>query len=192
MLVRQVQSGDMAAFGRLTVKYQDRVVNLCYRVSGSPDDAQDLAQEAFLNALEKIGAYRFQASFYTWLCRIAINESLSWRRKSRRVTLSLHAEDGQWAAGTAPGRAGVSRGEDDPLASVSAREIQQLVAKGIEALDDDHRTVLVLRDIDGLDYREIADVLEVNVGTVKSRLHRARMSLRELLVKRKAGIAHEQ
>ena len=95
MLVRQVQDGDMGAFSRLVAKYQDRVVNLCWRVCGNPEDAQDLAQETFLHALEKIGLYRFEAAFYTWLFRIAVNQALSHRRKGRRVTLSLHGGEGR-------------------------------------------------------------------------------------------------
>ncbi|HOA73235.1 MAG TPA: sigma-70 family RNA polymerase sigma factor [Phycisphaerae bacterium] len=174
--VRQVQDGDMGAFSRLVAKYQDRVVNICWRVCGNLEDAQDLAQETFLQALQKIGSYRFAASFYTWLFRIAVNQALSHRRKSRRVTLSLHDGDGEWPEGAAEGR---TPADEEPLARLAARELQQRLLRGLDSLDDDYRAIIVLRDIESLDYQEIAEILEISVGTVKSRLHRARMALRE-------------
>ncbi len=191
MLVRQVQDGDAGAFGRLVVKYQDRAVNLCWRMCGSLEDSQDLAQEAFLRAFEKIGAYRFEASFYTWLFRIVVNTVLTQRRRKRRVTLSLHDGDGKWAdylrdehpAGRQTDEA------DDPLSRLSAREMQQQLLAGLERLDDDHRAIIVLRDIEAMDYRQIAEVLEITVGTVKSRLFRARMALREMILGPKATSA---
>jgi RNA polymerase sigma-70 factor (ECF subfamily) len=145
-------------------------------VCGNPDDAQDLAQETFLHALQKIGSYRFAASFYTWLFRIAVNQALSHRRKSRRVTLSLHDGDGEWTNRPAGGQ---TPAEEEPLARLAARELQQRLLCGLDSLDDDYRAIIVLRDIESLDYQEIAEVLEISVGTVKSRLHRARMALRE-------------
>lgn len=181
VLVRQVQDGSMSAFSRLVAKYQDRVVNVCWRVCGNPDDAQDLAQETFLHALDKIASYRGEASFYTWLFRIAVNQSLSHRRKTRRVALSLHDGDGQWT-GTGGQAERVASGEDDgPLARMAARELSQLLAQALDELEDDYRAVLVLRDIESLDYQEIAQVLNINLGTVKSRLHRARMALRDIV-----------
>lgn len=180
VVVRQVQDGDIGAFTRLVCKYQDRVVNVCWRVCGNLDDAQDLAQEAFLHALEKIGLYRFQASFYTWLFRIAVNLALSHRRKAKRVVLSLHDDDRWVDAGQADRRLTRTAAEDaGPLGRLSARELQDRVLESLNALADDYRAVLVLRDIESFDYQEIAEVLEISVGTVKSRLHRARMALRE-------------
>jgi RNA polymerase sigma-70 factor (ECF subfamily) len=177
--VRQVQDGDMSAFSRLVVKYQDRVLNVCWRVCGNPDDAQDLAQETFLHAMEKIGLYRFEASFYTWLFRIAVNQALSHRRKAKRVMLSLHDGDGQWRERALERASGDGEHSEDPLARLTSRELQDRVLDALNHLDDDYRAIIVLRDIESLDYQEIAEVLEINVGTVKSRLHRARMALRD-------------
>lgn len=181
VVVRQVQDGDIGAFTRLVSKYQDRVLNVCWRVCGNLDDAQDLAQEAFLHALEKIGLYRFQASFYTWLFRIAVNLALSHRRKNRRAVLSLHDGTGEWADARLADRRFKRAADEDagPLGRLSARELQDRVLQGLNALDDDYRAVIVLRDIESFDYQEIAEVLEISIGTVKSRLHRARMALRE-------------
>jgi len=184
ILVEQAQSGDMSAFGRLVTKYQDRVLNTCWRICGNIEDARDLTQEAFLHALESIGSFRHGSGFYTWLFRIAVNLSISHRRKAARaVKLSLHGPDGPWTgdhqAGRLVGR--VSSDPDDPPAKLSAREAERLVLEGLDQLDDDYRTVIVLRDLESFDYQQIAEILDAPLGTVKSRLHRARMELRSRL-----------
>lgn len=181
LLVEQVRAGDMSAFSRLVARYQDRIVNTCWRISGNLDDAQDLAQEAFLRALESIGSFQQRAGFYTWLFRIAVNLAISHRRKSRRaVKLSLHGPDGQLRsehqAARLVGR--VTREGDNPSDKLASREAGRLMAESIEQLDDESRSVLVLREIEGFDYQQIAEILDLPIGTVKSRLHRARMELR--------------
>jgi RNA polymerase sigma-70 factor (ECF subfamily) len=181
VLVDSARSGDMNAFSRLVIKYQDRVLNTCWRISGRLEDAEDLTQETFLRALESIGTFRLQAGFYTWLFRIAVNVSISHRRRKERMPrLSLCSGEGQYAADKI---ASDERGGDDPSARLTALERQQLVQDGLDSLDDDDRTIIVLRDLEGFDYRQIAEILEVPEGTVKSRLHRARMELRERLKK---------
>jgi RNA polymerase sigma-70 factor, ECF subfamily len=181
LLVEQVRAGDMSAFSRLVARYQDRIVNTCWRISGNLDDAQDLAQDAFLRAFESIGSFQHRAGFYTWLFRIAVNLAISHRRKTGRVVkLSLHAPDGSFRgdhqAARLVGR--VTRETDDPSARLVSREVGRLVAEGIEQLEDESRAVLVLRDIEGLDYQQISEILDLPMGTVKSRLYRARMELR--------------
>jgi RNA polymerase sigma-70 factor (ECF subfamily) len=183
LLIEQARSGDMAAFSRLVTRYQDRILNTCWRVCGHLDDAQDLTQEAFVKAMESIGSFRQQANFYTWLYRIAVNLSISHRRKRRRaVTLSLHHHDG------APGGdhqatliCEVESPEADPQMRLSNREMQERAVAELDRLDDEHRTVIVLRDIESMNYDQIAAILEVPIGTVKSRLHRARLALRDKL-----------
>ncbi len=179
VLVESARSGDMNAFSRLVVQYQDRVLNTCWRLSGRLEDAEDLTQETFLKALESIGAFRGQSGFYTWLFRIAVNVSISHRRrKGRMPRLSLYAGDGQGElAETLPAGSKAL----DPSARLSAQEMQRLVQDGLDSLDDDHRAVVVLRDLEGFDYRQIAEIIEAPEGTVKSRLHRARMELRDRL-----------
>ncbi|GMU21738.1 MAG: DNA-directed RNA polymerase sigma-70 factor [Phycisphaerae bacterium] len=187
-LVESARAGDMNAFSRLVTKYQDRVLNTCWRMTGRFEDAQDLTQETFLHALEAIGTFRRQSGFYTWLFRIAVNLSISHcRRRSRTARLALHMGDGECNAdaGAAMGHSGA---QDEPSARMSARETQQLVLRGLEQLEEDQRALIVLRDIESFDYRQIADILELPVGTVKSRLHRARMELRDRLKPLISGI----
>jgi RNA polymerase sigma-70 factor (ECF subfamily) len=184
VLVEQAQAGDMGAFSRLVVRYQDRVLNACWRISGNRDDAQDLAQDAFLQALKKMETFERRASFYTWVFRIAVNLSISHRRRSaRRVHLSLHNPEGQpvidHQAAALVGR--VSAESTDPSARMTARETHQAVLEAMDELDEEHRAAVVLKDIEGFDYREIGDILEIPLGTVKSRIHRARMALRDRL-----------
>ncbi len=184
-LVEQTQQGDIAAFARLVTKYQDRVFNTCWRLCGNYEDARDLTQDAFLKALEAIGSFRGTAGFYTWLFRIAVNVSISHRRKQRHAPrLSLHDEEGRRLVDSqASGllRRG-SPGEGvDPSAGAQATEEHSLLLRALNELEDDYRTILVLRDVEGFDYQEIGEILDLSPGTVKSRLHRARMALREKL-----------
>ncbi len=182
-LVSQCQNGDPAAFEQLVGRYQDRVFNLVYRLAGHYQEAQDITQDVFLRALEHIGSFRQQAQVYTWLFRIAVNLAISRRRRHQRlrfVPLEAAAggqdNDGEATAGD-PQNPRQQRPEE--LAEQDERQRQ--VARAVAELDEEFRSVLVLKDIEGLDYQEIADVLELPLGTVKSRLHRARSELRARL-----------
>lgn len=182
--VEQARTGDMSALARLVTKYQDRVLNTCWRICGDRDQAEDLAQDVFLRAIESLGGFRQKAQFYTWLFRIAVNVAISHRRKAARaVKLSLHGRDGEdlgdHQAMRLVGR--VSPEPESPPARLSARETQRRIMEGLDQLDEEHRAVVVLRDIEGFDYQQMAEILELPVGTVKSRLHRARLELRDWL-----------
>ena len=180
-LIERVKAGQTEAYGKLVRKYQDRVFNTCWRICGHLEDARDLTQEAFLKAFEGVGSFRKQSGFYTWLCRIAVNLALSSRRSAKtRRTLSLEHGAGTQAEELAR-HVGKASGVD-PQDAVSDAELQGCVARALQTLDDDHRAVVVLRDIEGIDYREIGEILEIPPGTVKSRLHRARMTLREAIL----------
>jgi len=184
LLVEQCQRGDMSAFGQLVAKYQDKVFNTCWRISGNRDDAGDLTQDVFCKALEAIGTFRRKSGFYTWVFRIAVNLAISQRRRAGRTVNLTGEEDNakpfdQQAAGLK--RRVEQDDARDPAEEIQDREIRALVARALEEIEDEYRTVVVLRDIEGFDYGEIADILEVPSGTVKSRLHRGRMALRERL-----------
>jgi len=176
-LVEAVRNGRTEMFGRLVERHQDRIYNSVYYMVSNREDAEDLAQEVFLKAYDSIHSFRQEAKFGTWLFGIMLNTVRSyWRKKARRSgKLRLdHGEDGE----TIDLEAEV----DGPVeSSVRAERVQQ-VREAIDKLKDDLREVIVLRDIDGMTYEEISEALDVPMGTVKSRLYRARNSLKEKLV----------
>jgi RNA polymerase sigma-70 factor, ECF subfamily len=183
-LVRQAKAGDMTAFDQLVLKYQDRILNTCWRLSGNLDDAHDLAQEAFLRALESMASFRQEARFYTWLFRIAVNLAISHRRKSgRNPTQSLNTPVDRENPGHQAAQLVNRMADKDPgpAKKASTREAGQKVAEALDQLEDNQRILIVLRDIESFDYHQIAEILSLPVGTVKSRLHRARMCLRDRL-----------
>lgn len=183
-LVEQAQQGEMSAYGQLVAKYQDRIYNACYRLCGDAESARDLAQETFLKAMEAIGRFEGKSQFYTWLFRIAVNLSISHRRKAKRsATVSIDGPDGSKREfeSQAAGLRGPRSGSPDPSGRMMRHERQEAVQAAIDSLEPEHRVVIVLRDVESFDYDQIAEILEVPTGTVKSRLHRARMALREKL-----------
>ena len=166
-------AGDRAAFGVLVNKYQDRLYNSLLRVLGSTEDASDVVQEAFTQAFLKLDTYRGSAAFYTWLYRIAFRRALDLRRRAR-PTASIDEVKEQAGVEPADCRA-------EPSAAASLRERAGQVHRALDLLSDEHRRVLVLREIDGYSYDEISKILEVPVGTVRSRLFRARLEMKQRL-----------
>jgi RNA polymerase sigma-70 factor (ECF subfamily) len=173
----------MPAFGSLVAKYQDRVVNVIFRLCGRWADAEELAQETFLKALERISQFRGSSGFYTWLFRIAVNLTISSRRRAGRIAFrSLTGpEEFDGAQSHAMTSALAERREAGPVAAAQRADVQRRVAEALESLDDEFRLVVILRDIEEMDYGQISQVLDLPTGTVKSRLHRARSLLRERL-----------
>jgi len=172
-LVEAALAGDRDAFGDLVARYQDRLFNTLLRVVGSHEDAADAVQDAFVQAYTKLESFRGASQFYTWLYRIAMNVALS-RQRRRRPTASLdHAKE---SAGEEPLAAA-----DGPEETVLSQERIQHVQAALADLGDEHRQILVLREIDGCAYEEIAEILELPVGTVRSRIFRARVQLKEKL-----------
>ena len=181
-LVRRAQQGDNGAFEELLLLHQKKVYNLCLRMSANQDDALDLSQEAFIKAWRSIGQYQFEASFSTWLFRLTSNVCIDFlRRKKRRQETSLTESYDDSDEG-----AELSLPDVQPLPEQQAitNETKMELAQAMAQLAPDHREILQLRVIEDLPYEQIADILGVRVGTVKSRLARARLSLRKIL---KAG-----
>ena len=176
-LVARVIGGEGAAFATIVERYQDRLHNTVLRLVGSAEDARDLVQDTFVKAYENLGGFRGGSSLYTWLFRIAVNTSLSHRRKKKwtRPLSAADDDDPPAAEGLADPHAA------DPAAPLMAAETETLVQQALGSLDEEHRTVIVLRDIEQCDYHQMAEILEVPAGTVKSRLHRARLMLRDKL-----------
>ena len=182
-LVRQCQNGDLEAMSRLIVKYQDRIYNTILKICRNHDDAAELTQDTFVKVLENINSFRSKSSFYTWLFRVAVNHTLNYcKRRFKLSPVSLDAENDQ-DEGSKGKLAAVLAAPDglDPAMVAQQKELSQIVVNLIGQLQQEYRVVLVLRDIEQMTYAEIAEVLRIETGTVKSRLSRARAKLRELL-----------
>ena len=181
-LIRRAQQGDNDAFEKLLLLHQKKVYNLCLRMSANADDALDLSQEAFIKAWRSIGQYQFEASFSTWLFRLTSNVCIDHlRRKKRRQEISLTETYEDSEEGT---ELNVPDSQPLPEQQAITEEAKQELSRAMEKLSAEHREILQLRVVEDLPYEQIADILGVRVGTVKSRLARARLSLRKIL---KAG-----
>ena len=180
-VVEQCRGGDVRAFAVLVEKYQDKLFNTTYRLCGNYQDACELTQEAFLRALKGISGFRCEAKFYTWLFRIALNLVRSHQRRAgRKHFSSLDEPDGKLEL--ASQAAGLLGGDcADPAGRAMRAERDGQVMAALGRLAEQYRTVIVLRDIEGLDYEQIAETLGIPVGTVKSRVHRGRLALKEYL-----------
>ena len=171
--VRRVQAGDTEAFEPLVEKYKRKVFRLAYQVLRDQEEALDVAQEAFVKAFRALPAFKGDSAFYTWLFRITMNVALDRKRQRATRVKSLGAEDvppEEWertATSTDP----------DPEDVASGAERRERIRKGLDSLSEHHRTIIILSDIEGLQYREIAEVLGIPMGTVMSRLHHARKRL---------------
>lgn len=181
-LVRRSQTGDADAFAALVSRYQDRLYNLCWRMCRQDADALDHTQAVFLRALEALPRFEARANFYTWLYRIAVNHVLTAQRTARRRgDVSLEVVGDGFAERTSASPPRVAEEHEDV----------ERVRRALAELPEDYRVVVVLRDIEDMDYATIAEVLELPAGTVKSRIHRARQLLAERLgvEERNRGIA---
>jgi RNA polymerase sigma-70 factor, ECF subfamily len=172
-IIAATLAGETAAFGDLVLRYQDRLYNSLVRLLGSVEDARDVVQDAFVQAFVKLETFRGRAAFYTWLYRIAFNLAMS-RARRQHPTQSLDATK------DSSGREPVD-GQPTPECNFSRLERTELVQSALGELAADYRQVLVLREIEGCRYDEIAEILELPVGTVRSRLFRARLALRDRL-----------
>jgi len=178
-LINRFLEGDEEAFGRLVVKYQNKIHNLCFRVVGDQHEAEDMAQEVFMTAHKALKDFRGDSLFSTWIYRVAVNHCknrikfLGRRKYYQNLSMDQPQELGD-------GEVTIEMEDDspDPEDMMESQQVQDLVQAAIETLDPDHRTVIVLRDIQELSYEEIAEIVGIRVGTVKSRIHRARNDLK--------------
>ena len=173
-LARAAAAGDAGAFERLYEQHNKRVYSLCFRMLGNASQAEDLTQEVFLQVFKKIGSFRGDSAFTTWLHRLTINQVLMHFRK-RGVKLEHTSEEGDF-----------TNVVETPLQSTRRISMVDRLAleKAISELPPGYRTVFVLHDVQGYEHEEISNLLDVSIGTSKSQLHKARMRLRELLTKR--------
>jgi RNA polymerase sigma-70 factor (ECF subfamily) len=173
-LLERARKGDSEAFGILVERYQRRVVNVALAVVHNQEDALELAQETFVRAYENLDKFESRSSFSTWLYRIAANLAIDfWRREGRHVV--LRGEDAENELRRMPTERG------DSYKAASRSELSARLSKALEELTPEHRAVILLREVEGLSYDEISEVLQIPRGTVMSRLHYARTHLRTLL-----------
>jgi RNA polymerase sigma-70 factor (ECF subfamily) len=181
--IERLRAGEAAAFNRLVEDRSGEVYALLYRLTEDAEEARDLTQETFLRAFQSIARFRGEADLRTWLYRIAINQARNrwrwWRRRRREQTVSLDASDNQDAQPL--GLRLCDTSQPDPEQTTLARERDSRLRTALRSLGSSYREAVILRDIEGLSYEEIAATLEISVGTVKSRLARGRHELRRKL-----------
>lgn len=174
-LVQAAQAGSEEAFAALVEKYRIKMFNLAYSITRDPDLADDLAQDVFIKAYESLPKFKSRSGFGTWLYRIAVNASMDHLRKERAFKTTVYKA-----------RTSEQAVHDDEIIKQEIEEEKEkrkkLLYQALRSLPEKHRIILTLRDVRGLPYREIADVLDISPGTVDSRLHRARQKLRKRLI----------
>lgn len=176
-LAREAANGDRKAFDQLVLKYEKKIFNLAYRICGNYDDASELAQEAFIKAFKSIGSFRADSEFGTWLYRITLNVCYDFIRKNKKqniISISEVGEEGYIIQN-------LHSNDISPGDYAENRETIKEITNAIGTLKEDQRTMIILRDIEGFTYSEIAKILKISEGTVKSRINRARLSLSNIL-----------
>ncbi len=182
MLIEKSKNGDVEAFEELILTYQKKILNFTYRMLGDIGDAEDVAQEVFLKAYRAISGFDGKSSFSTWIYKIASNTAMDELRKRKRrgtdknISLYGEDEDGEFELP-------ISDEADAPYTSLRKKEAQKALWRAIEKLNDEYKTVIVLRDIQNISYEEITKVTGLSLGTVKSRISRGRLILRKILEK---------
>jgi RNA polymerase sigma-70 factor (ECF subfamily) len=176
-LIAECLQGNTAAFGELVRRYQERLYHSVYRLVDNAEDAQDVVQEAFLSAYQSLDGFKGDSLFFTWLYRIAVNTAISLKRK-QRVTLRMETRNGDHLIEPLD-----TSDESRPSHALEQAEQVYRVREALGRLSAEHRTVLVMKDMEGQKYETMAEILQVPIGTIRSRLHRARLELREVLEK---------
>ncbi|HZS39983.1 MAG TPA: sigma-70 family RNA polymerase sigma factor [Polyangia bacterium] len=185
LLIRRLQQRDERAFEEMVRLYQHKVFNLVYRMIGSAEEAEDIAQEVFVTVFKAIDSFRGESKFSTWLYRIAANHCKNRMkylgRRSYKATGELDEAAERELQDAQP--SAMRPHVDGPEAVLEGLQLERMVQAGIAALDEEHRALIVLRDVEDLSYDEIASITGLAEGTVKSRLHRARLALKEHMAK---------
>lgn len=188
LLIERAQNGDRNALSELIGRYERKAYHLAFRLMGNHADASDAAQEALVRVYTRLHNFRGDSAFSTWLFRVVTNTCLDELRRRRRIRLASLDDPLLNEEGFLPRQA--AQDSDGPVDVAERHELQWMVRQAVHRLPDDYRTVVVLRDLQDLSYYEIAQVLGTSVGTIKSRLHRARLALRSIL-RSTEGLRHE-
>jgi RNA polymerase sigma-70 factor, ECF subfamily len=179
-LVKRCQAGDTEAFDELVTRYRTRIFGMIYNMVHSEQDAWDLAQDSFLKAWKSIGRFRGQSSFYTWIYRIVMNVTIDWLRK-KQIKAGAEFDDAIQLTDIDPASKTVPKTEALPHKAMERDEIRVRIEKAIAQLSPEHRAVILMKEIDGMQYHEIAQAVGCSIGTVMSRLFYARKKLQNLL-----------
>jgi len=180
-LVKRCQDGDAEAFDELVTRYRTRVFGMIYNMVHSEQDAWDLAQDSFIKAWKSIKRFRGQSSFYTWIYRIVMNVTIDWLRKKQVKSGGAEFDDSIQLKEVDPASKTVPKADALPSVTMEQKEIRVEIDKAIAQLSPEHRAVILMKEIDGMQYHEIADALGCSIGTVMSRLFYARKKLQSLL-----------
>ncbi|WP_427338941.1 RNA polymerase sigma factor [Caloranaerobacter sp. DY30410] len=179
ILIKKSAEGDVDAFEELIKDYEKRAYNIAYRLLKNSEDAMDVVQEAFIKVYKSIREFKFKSSFSTWIYKIVVNTSIDFIR-NKKVVYSL---DETIKCEKGDINREIADYENTPETELERKLTKELVKKSIDKLDDIHRTVIILRDIQGFSYSEISEILGCSLGTVKSRISRGRIALREIILK---------
>jgi RNA polymerase sigma-70 factor, ECF subfamily len=176
-LIAECREGNTAAFGELVSRYQDRLFNSVVRFVDNAEDARDVVQEAFVHAYQSLHSFKGDSLFFTWLYRIAVNTAISMKRKQRHVLrIQPAAEEKNALDPLDPSET------NRPGHAIEMADEERKVHEALSKLSTEHRAVLVMKDMEGMKYEEMAEILGVPVGTIRSRLHRARLEIRDILL----------
>lgn len=185
-LVERITSGDRAAFKILVDRFSAGVINLCYRITGNRMDAEDVAQDVFVEIYKKIDSFRGESSLATWVNRIAYNRSLNFLRDSRyRAGISLDSQEN--GVGKSFGETLAGKPSDQPDKNLEIRHNRSMLHKAIAGLPEKYRRPFVLHKLDGMPYAQIAETLNISLSAVESRIHRAKLKLQKELAKTLRG-----
>lgn len=187
-LIKRSISGDVSSFEQLINQYQKMAYNVAYRIMGNQEDAKDMTQEALIKVFKSLKRFRMDASFSTWLYRIVMNTCKDELRKKKMKTISI---DQTYETSSGEVKMELEDEKLGPEGKLLQKETQFFVQEALQTLPEANRTVLVLRDIKGFSYDEISEVLNLPKGTVKSRINRGRLALKEILLKQNIDI-HER
>lgn len=182
-LVAKCQAGDRTAFRKLVQRYERRVYSIAFGFVRNREDALDLTQDAFVKVYRNLESFQATSSFYTWMYRVVVNVCIDFIRRERKHKKGVDYNDTLEHSGAAEGESpvvSVTTGRS-PAKALSSKELGQKLVEGINNLAPAHKEILLLREVDGLSYEELAEVLEIPKGTVMSRLHHARLNLKKRL-----------
>src|SRR4051794_29041347 len=180
-LVKRCQDGDTAAFDELVTRYRTRIFGMIYNMVHSEQDAWDLAQDSFVKAWKSIGRFRGQSSFYTWIYRIVMNVTIDWLRKKQVKGAGAEFDDAVQLKEVDPAAKTLPKADEMPYEGMQRGEVRAQIDKAIAQLSPEHRAVILMKEMEDMQYNEIAEALGCSIGTVMSRLFYARKKLQTLL-----------